>query len=207
MTDENAEIDMTPEDAARWEAARTLADLGELTALWLEGTIKSMPGYYGGSDGETRDLIAVLAAVNRAGYATTVSPPREPPVTGYDGETWIQRAAVEGFAGTDVLGDLRAHVAATPLILVATPAASTNGTWETRIPVTLDGDTENTAFGGVPPVSHLDDIYGDCHPDLITAITSAWQVTIVYPEWGRNDVLWPALAAFAAECGPGSPHL
>jgi hypothetical protein len=34
---EDAELaEMSPEDAARWYAARTLADLGELTALWLE---------------------------------------------------------------------------------------------------------------------------------------------------------------------------
>jgi Domain of unknown function (DUF6919) len=33
--------EMDPEDAARWRAARTLADLGELTAQWLEGKIAS----------------------------------------------------------------------------------------------------------------------------------------------------------------------
>src|SRR6266496_4268047 len=35
--------EMDPEDAARWRAARTLADLGELTAQWLEGKIASIP--------------------------------------------------------------------------------------------------------------------------------------------------------------------
>jgi hypothetical protein len=38
---ELAESEIGLKDAEQWAAARTLADLGELTALWLEGTISS----------------------------------------------------------------------------------------------------------------------------------------------------------------------
>ena len=31
------------------------------------------------------------------------------------------------------------------------------------------------------------------HPAVIEALYEAWQVTLIDPEWGRNDVLWPAL--------------
>ena len=74
--------EMDPEDAARWRAARTLADLGELTAQWLEGKIASIPAVVPGCGPgeETAELIPVLAACNRAGYVTTVSRPGEEPV-------------------------------------------------------------------------------------------------------------------------------
>ena len=36
---------MNRADRKLWAAARTLADLGELTARWLEGRIASQPGY------------------------------------------------------------------------------------------------------------------------------------------------------------------
>jgi len=195
---------MSPEDAGRWRAARTLADLGELTAQWLEGKIASIPtvvpGY--GPDEETADLIPVLAACNRAGYVTTVSQPGEKPDRGYDGRLWTQRAAVGGFAAADTVAALRACTAGTPLIVLASRPASQRGLRPgNRIPVTLAGDQENTWFGG-----HLDrrDIeedqagYGICHPDAIEAPCAAWQVTIIDPEWGRNDVLWPVLESFAA---------
>ncbi|MGW1620979.1 DUF6919 domain-containing protein, partial [Streptomyces sp. NPDC002172] len=35
---------MSRSDRRRWRSARTISDLGELMALWLEGTIASRPG-------------------------------------------------------------------------------------------------------------------------------------------------------------------
>jgi hypothetical protein len=141
------------------------------------------------------------SAGDRAGYVTTVSQPGEEPAPGYDGRLWTQRAAVQGFASADAIAGLRPCTAGTPLIVLVTgPADSIERGQESRIPVTLAGDQENTWFG-----SHLDrgDIeddqagYGICHPGAIEALCAAWQVTIIDPEWGRNDVLWPALGSFA----------
>ena len=195
---------MTPEDAGRWRAARTLAGLGELTAQWLEGKIASIPtvvpGY--GPDEETADLIPVLAACNRAGYVTTVSQPGEKPARGYDGRLWTQRAAVGGFAGADAVAALRACAAGTPLIVLAGRPASQHGLRPgNRIPVTLAGDQENTWFGYHLDRAAIEDDqagYGICHPAAVKALCTAWQVTIIDPEWGRNDVLWPVLESFAA---------
>ena len=94
---------MSTADRQAWEAARTLADLGELTAQWLEGAIASQPAYTPGCgpDPETAPLIPVLACCNRAGYVTNGSQPGEAG-TGYDGAWWEQRAAVEGFASPAV---------------------------------------------------------------------------------------------------------
>ncbi len=36
---------MSRTDRRAWKQARTLAELGELTARWLEGDIASQPGY------------------------------------------------------------------------------------------------------------------------------------------------------------------
>jgi hypothetical protein len=196
---------MGPEDAERWRAARTLADLGELTAQWPEGAITSVPTVWPGCgpDEETTELIPVLAACNRARYVTTVSQPGAGPAPGYDGQSWTQRAAVEGFAAAGAAAALRACTAGTPLIvLVTVPAGDIGRDQVARNPVTLAGDQENTWFG-----SHFDrgDIeddqagYGICHPYAIEAPCAAWQVTIIDPEWGRNDVLWTVLKSFTAQ--------
>ncbi len=209
--DEDGELAvMSPEDAARWYAARTLADLGELTALWLEGKIRSQPCYADpdpgeewGQDPETRDLVPVLAAANRAGYFTDTSQPGEPPAIGYNSKIWVQRAGVTGYASTETLAVLRGCAATTPLILMAIPSAGDgagDGDWDHRIAVTLNGETENTWFGGLTSRSSLREMYeDDLHPDAVQAMCDAWQVTIIDPEWGRNDVLWPMLGEFAAQ--------
>lgn len=65
-------------DRARWRAARSIADLGHLTALWLEGEVASHPSCATpnfGPDEETAHLVPVLAAANRAGYLTDNSQP------------------------------------------------------------------------------------------------------------------------------------
>ncbi len=86
---------LTRRDRSLWAAARSLADLGELTALWLDGSIASQPGYYGPCDVDEDDapgLTDTLILLNRAGYVTFGSQ------AGYDGAPWQQLAAVEGLA-------------------------------------------------------------------------------------------------------------
>jgi uncharacterized protein DUF6919 len=201
-TEETASPEAIAESEALWAAARTLADLGELTAQWLEGKIAFVPSVVPGHgpDEETGDLIPVLAACNRAGFVTHQSQPGEEPAPGHDGQMWVQRASVMGFAATATLDALRAQTAGTRLLLIAAPTDSSDRHWETQVCVTMDGDRENTWFGGQLARADIDDEvagYGGCHPDAVEAILRAWEVTIIDPEWGRNDVLWPALQAFA----------
>jgi hypothetical protein len=187
-------------DRQRWASARTLADLGELTALWLEGRIPSQPGYAPGCgpDDETAALVPVLAACNRAGFVTDGSQPGES-CTGYDGAWWEQRAAVTGFAAPEVAARLRSAAERSGLLVQAHDATRWRFRFRTAIPVTLREGSAITRFGAQLPRRHLRDGwtgYGICSPSAVREVCAAKQVTIVDPEWGRNDVLWPALAEF-----------
>ncbi len=104
---------MNRQDRERWASAKTLADLGELTAQWLEGTLASRPGYAvnAGPDPETIELIPVLARVNRAGFLTSGSQPGMGWELGYNGRLWRQRAFVQGFADDAMLGQIVMAVA------------------------------------------------------------------------------------------------
>ncbi|MFI2673182.1 DUF6919 domain-containing protein [Streptomyces albidoflavus] len=68
---------MSRADQRTWEAARTVAALGELMARWLEGTLESRPGCEARCrpEDEMLPLVPTLAALCRAGYITTGSQP------------------------------------------------------------------------------------------------------------------------------------
>lgn len=51
-----------------------------------------------------------------------------------------------------------------------------------------------TWFGHRLPRKEIEFLYGDlCHPAAVKAIKDAWQVTVIDPQWGRDDTLWPLL--------------
>jgi hypothetical protein len=193
---------MSKADKRLWAEARTLADVGELTAQWLEGRIESQPGYCGPSDvDDPGRLVPLLAGLNRAGFVTTGSQEAfDGP--GYDGAHWEQRAAVEGFAAFPVATVLRHAAAEAGMTVVAhSPAALPR--WRYRyhqaVDVTRRGGRPHTGFGANLPRRHIRDDwtgYGICHPDAVDALCAAWQVTLIDPEWGRRDALWDMLAAF-----------
>jgi hypothetical protein len=195
---------MSAEDAVRWQSARTLADLGDLTAEWLEGKIGSQPAYAPGSgpDEETAGLVPVLAAANRAGFVTDCSQPGEPAEPGDDGSTWEQRAAVSGFASDRVLDRLRKAARTAGLVLIARKAGKLQASYRDAIPVTCADEEPCTWFGAIVNADEVTCQYDDCHPDAVKALCDAWQVSLIDLEWGRNDVLWPALERFAADAGP-----
>jgi hypothetical protein len=195
VSDSAGDGEMSPEDEARWLGARTLADLGELTAEWLEGRVKSQPRYFGGPAPETGPLTPVLAACNRAGFVTDDSQPGEP-----GDEYEPQRAAVCGYMATEALSRLCRYLAGTSLAVVAHAPACQVTSDDGAIVITPSDDEYYTRAGGPTSAATLRSEYaGELHPDAIEALCSAWQVSIVDLEWGRNDVLWPALERFAAE--------
>jgi hypothetical protein len=188
---------MNRADRRTWATARTLADLGELTAQWLEGKLPSVPGYCGAPDDETLPLVPVLARLNRAGFVTDCSQPGE--IDGeYDCE---QRAAVQGYADhylTSTLS-LTAHAAGLLTVLFG-PAELPR--WRYRygkaVTVTRVNGQHFTGFGVQIPRRHIRDAhlgYGMCDRDAVDAIEAAWQVTLVDPEWGRESLLWDVLDA------------
>ncbi len=196
-------------DLAAWQSARTLADLGELTARWIEGDLASQPGYCGPSDIEDPALVPFLAALNRAGFVTTGSQIGESG-PGYDGAYWQQRAAVEGFASERTALALIRAAAACGLISVSYPPASMSR-WRYRydrsVTVTMREDRKITGFGVQLPRRHIRDSwlgYGICHRAAVDALCSAWQVTVIDPEWGRDDLLWHVLDLAVRPAGGAS---
>jgi hypothetical protein len=179
--------------ARAWVAARTLSDLGELTARWLEGTLSALPGgaYRGGPDEETSPLVPVLAALNRAGCVTLQSQPgADGPA--FDGRRWRQRAAVMCLTDRAGLHRLTRTARDTGLLLTAHRADRSGPARD--ILVTTWGGKENTSFGGRLRRSHLRREYTGCHRDAVGAVLDAHQVTLVDPQWGRDTLLWPCLA-------------
>ncbi|SRR6266568_756696 len=192
---------MNRADRKTWAAARTLADLGELTAQWLEGRIASVPGYCGTPADETIPLVPVLARLNRAGFVTDTSQPGEIE-PGYE-----QRAAVQGYADQYLASRLvlAAHDAGLMTVLFS-PAELPR--WRYRygrsVTVTRVGGRRFTGFGVQIPRRHIRDAhlgYGVCDREATAAIEAAWQVTLADPEWGREALLWDVLDAALAGNG------
>jgi hypothetical protein len=207
---------MNRADTRAWQSARTLADLGELTARWLEGDIAEQPCYAARPATETDSLIPVLAALNRAVFVTSGSQPGCDG-KGYDGAHWKQRAAVEAYADRRIVSRivdvLDGHH---DLAIIAFPPSSlprwryrydqavavtrTDGC-DPACPTRHPDGCDYTWFGTQVPGRHLRDPhlgYGTCHRAAVAALCAAWQVTVIDLEWGRNDLLWPLLAGIAA---------
>jgi hypothetical protein len=120
---------------------------------------------------------------------------------GYDGAFWEQRAAVEGFAPAPVAGALIWAAAQAGLLAVACGPAD-RPRWltshRTAVPVTCREGYMYTGFGSRLSRRFLRDPlvgYGACHPRAVAELCGAWQVTIIDPQWGRQDLLWGTLAA------------
>jgi uncharacterized protein DUF6919 len=177
-----------------WREPTTLAGLGELMARWLEGDITYQPGYNStGPDAETTDLIPVLAAVNRAGMFTTFSQPGVPLTDGNG-----QRAAIEGFCTEEAMQRLYVASWATDLVTLSYPPGSSAS--DGAVAVSTLGGLECTWLGSCQDRGELIYYYGEdlCEAAVID-LCSAWQVHILDPVWGRNDLLWDVLRRFAGE--------
>ena len=189
---------LTREDAPRWAAARSLPELAELTAQWLEGRIASQPGYYGEVDVDedlAPGLTVTLIACNRAGFLTNSSQAGcldEVTETG----RWTQLAAVTGFAGRKLAERLAAAVAADGRFRIEHGCMELLGP---GITVTWRNGRPYTRFGGRMHRTTLrNELYGGC--DGLALVDVAWsqQVTVYDPEPGRNE-LWAWLRGAVEE--------
>ena len=193
-------------DRQAWPSARTLCDLGQLTALWLEGDLATVPGYSDRPAAETAPLVPVLAVLNRAGYVTNGSQPGDAG-RGFDGGWWEQRAVVEGFAGPRVTRRLTTAARAAGLIVIAHDPARLPRwriRYRSRVAVTREDGQPVTWFGAHLSRRHLRDAwtgYGACHRNAVSDVCRAWQVTVIDPQWGRPELLWQVL--YGAATGGG----
>jgi hypothetical protein len=185
-------------DYTLWRAARSHAELCGLMAGWLEGTVPFNPAYLGPPEEETTELIPLLAWANRQGFLTTQSQPGV-----YVPHRGKQRAFVNGMCSRELLDDMLEwlHPLADDGELIVDVAGPDDDglPWLTVtrslrrrfLPFPGRATTWNGAGEPVEEMAMLD----DCHPDAAVALRSAWRVMIADPVWGRNSVLWPALAA------------
>jgi hypothetical protein len=185
---------MNRADRKRWAACRTLDDLCAVTIAFLAGDVRETPEHGGPPCEETAALIPVLAAANAAGYLTESSQPGVPLRDGSG-----QRAAVSGYAGDEVKSALAAITSGTRLLCTAQRSSAVRVSYASATVVTMDDGRPFTEFGARLPRKELRYFYGDaCHADAAEAVCAAWQITIIDPQWGRNDVLWPVLEKFAS---------
>lgn len=177
-----------------WRDARSIGDLGQLMAQWLEGRIPSWPGYDGPFGQEEQDgarhLIPTLAAVNRGGFVTTDSQPAYQG-RGYDGAYWRQRAYVTGIV------DSRSPLM-DRLQQAATSAGMTvvRGTRRPSTPVVFT-ERDGQPHTGISTKLRRDQLARDWHGIGRSAMRElrvhGVHLTLMDPVWGRDDRLWPAL--------------
>jgi hypothetical protein len=165
---------MSRADAARWRAARSMADLGDLVVAWLHGDIQQTPGHCGPPEGETAALTNVLGAVNRAGFVTDNSQLAEH----WDGNVW--NTWVQGFATDATLRRIREVTAGEPLRVEA-----------------CRGGVHAAVHGWRCPGAEAKGFWKDACPHVRGMLRDAWYVTITDLKPGRNDVLWRAMWRFA----------
>jgi len=181
-----------------WRSARTVQDLADLMARWLEGDIGSQPGYQPryGPEPETADLVETLAACNRSGYLTIGSQP------GLITAQVQQRAAVEGF--TADVGMLRrlASLAESTGLLIAWHQIPIGVESAEGFTVTLSEGEPFTAFGRQLDIRDLDLIWRGCHWTAVDSVIASWQVALVDPEYGRTDRLLTVLDEAGGRSGP-----
>lgn len=184
-----------PEEIELWQRAAGLGDLGELMARWLEGAISYRPGYGAPSPAdETTPLAAFLAACNRAGLITNQSQPGQP-----IGDGSGQRAWVEGFADEETAGRIWKAALPTDLLVMCSPPDAAS---DIEVAVTLDEDEMFTRTSGTTAAKYLRQSWeGEVGAGAVDALCDAWQVTLIDPVWGRNDLLWATLAQ-ALEIAP-----
>lgn len=183
---------------AGWPDATTLADLGELTAQWLEGRARCHPVYFAPQpDPESRPLINVLAYLNRSGFVTEQSQPACD-VIGYGGHPTRQRAAVQGFADATTARTLVNAVRRAGLYGHMYPAGrrpiNSHAVW-----VTEWAGQPYTRFGTVASLQEIADSWGDaCSTAAVAALCDAQQVCLVDMEWGTRLRLWRVLERMRA---------
>jgi Domain of unknown function (DUF6919) len=167
-----------------WRDARTLADLGELTARWVEGKIPGHPcNGNAPTDPETHEIAAYLARCNRAGLVTTFSQPGR----GHDAQGCAQRAALEALTTEAVARRIGALTLYTSLVVFLWPPGVSGGC---QVPITVD---EFHPFAWLGASSDDDDsewLASGISASAERALCRAWRVQVIDPVWGRKRYLW-----------------
>ena len=176
-------MDADQAERERWEGPLDLAALGELAARWLEGS--GWNPCYGDPDDETTPLVPHLAAMNRSGYVTDFSQP------GALGDGWAQRAAVTGYCDHAQAECLASLSLGSDLIVIAHYPGG-EATYE--LPITQDGGRTFTILPGHTS-GEVQELWDGFHEQTVALLSECHYVAVCDPQWGRDDLLWPSVAA------------
>jgi hypothetical protein len=172
----------------QWRDAKTLADLGELTARWIEGSLSYHPCNYGSIDRETFPLQQRLAEYNRSGLLTTFSQPGE----SLDDEGYGQRACLEGYAQENLAKRIAAAGLYSDLLILIFPPGQSGGY---QIPITVAEFHPFTWCGGCWGEDEIDCFATVISLEAIEALNQAWKVIVFDMQWGRDSYLWEYVSA------------
>jgi hypothetical protein len=173
-------------DRAPWAQPLDLAELGELTALWLEGAIWGPWNGDEAPDEETTGLVRALASMNRSGYVTDFSQPGELE------RDWAQRAAVTGYCDRP-RADCLAAVSLRSELIVAVEHPGADADFE--LPITQQDGRGLTRLCGRGIFAEPDHLWEGCHPLTWARLAASHYAAICDPRWGRDDLLWPSIVA------------
>ncbi len=181
-----------------WHNAQTFDDLLGLARAFVEGTVRSFPGWGSGDlDDESDDLEDALLAANSAGILTVASHPGRPFAAAHDGRDWTGRAFVGGFVLDDTLERLTSVATAEGLlVLIERPGEQPreDGDPTFSVPAGLrDGLPYLVLSSGGRAAEleiFLEEAGADAHQAL-TGLPFAWALD---PVWGRRDALPRALS-------------
>ncbi|MER5696065.1 DUF6919 domain-containing protein [Streptomyces mirabilis] len=178
-------------DRARWQHARTLTDLGQLTAAWWEGTLRSLPGHRANHRPHPTltPQTAVLATANRAGFLIPAAQ------AGRTDGTVQQRTAVQGFVSSPHLIQRVMDAAEQGDLYIALASLhDANDGPGNGITVTTGDKQRDTVFGQVLGLEDLNAMWPQL-PHAVDAVALALQVTLVDPQFGSSNLVWDTLAA------------
>lgn len=204
---------MSRADRHRWRQSRTLLDLGELTAQWLERSITSHPAIRPGHgpDPETTELVPALAALNRAGFVTLGSQPGASNGFDEDGRYWEQTEAVQGLVSGPALLTRILRLARTGYQTVIHPSTARPGLRPDGITVTTCEQQSTTGFGAHLNRRQMRTIYPatSIHTSAFRELCDAWQITLAAPRSGTShlftDLHAAATSRMCSACGCMKP--
>ena len=170
-----------------WRAATRYEELCSLAAAFLTGGIDHFPGWGAGdTDEETDEVEGLLTSCCLGGFLTVASQRGQPERPGADGRPERRRAFVTGFMDPGAAAAL-SGVREAGLRLVHD--------LEEDLPLGLRGEDVFLALGPGAREAELELFAHDLGPQGLSALQGARWACVLDPTWGRDDRLWPTLAA------------
>lgn len=182
----------------QWQAARSLDEMAELTARYIEGNSSYFPGFAASTiDRETLVLVDDLVKLNRSGYMTVMSQP------GNASAARKQRAFVAGFAPKELAHKIARLALYSDLLVLVVPSQNAI---TLKTPVIVD---ENRPRGwmGVPSSRDFA-VYETVISDHAKReLQESWSVSLIDLQWGRAKHLWELLGQAVGDGSLAYPEI